>query len=1167
MKTSAGTGTLTPQQLAGVVPFGRYRIEELLGEGAMGSVYRAFDQTLKRPVALKIPKSKRDRTERARQRFLREAQSAAILLHRNICPVFDVGTIDGVDFIAMGFVAGRPLSDYIENQRTLSQRAVAVVIRKLALAMASAHEKGIVHRDLKPANIMIDSEKEPVIMDFGLAMQANESSITPEDLPAIENRENATRLTQAGAILGTPAYMSPEQVSGDPSAVGPQSDIYSLGVVSYEMLVGQIPFAGPPMSVFSQILNATPDFSHPECSELDPELQQICLKMMAKRGEDRYPDMKSVANALTDYLRGGSATETQTGTDSKDFAFATTIINRTPPDHKPVLPTFAANDATDRGRRNLKPWLLGASGILVALLLSLVLFSRDVPDESPRSTDNRASEVVGHAANEPASINTPSQTDIVQVGDPDLDSGSGSQNRPKSQSNPDEQLALAPPRDSSSTTSKSTKFVNAANSDPLPEGRPIDLLQMVDLSKHVYRGHWERQGHGVGCDESVDATLMAPVAVSGSYEVDLEFTRRTQNDGISLIGPMGEQPGSVVVSGFNGSVGGLSKVDGKSLKDLPESSGASVKPNSIENGRRHRLHVRVDRSPNTVAVNATLDGQRLVLWKGSTTAITDDPKFVLPCVDALGVRVGHSVVDIHKWELTVIRDAGEAYPLGDDFQNPITAAADAPPKEIRSECEEWNGKYYYVSKDELSLAQANAMARKWNARMLTISTDAEFQHWVQKSPGRKYWLSGWRRQGEKVWRDERNRPLQYFNWHRGQPQLRAGDLRLALFTGQAEAGYHDTPPGAPRLHVALEWGEEYAEATELAELKKSEELPTGRSVDLLEMVKLPDHVLRGHWEQRGDTVGCEASDDAMLMFPVAVEGSYEIDCEFTRRAGNENLAIIFPTGNHFGAVKLSAKGNRLSGLHSANGKELQDGSPAPGAGVKAGLVTNGQRCHLHIDVIQRGESLQVNALMNNQRFVLWKGSVDALTVYSHCVLPCHKAIGFLAHHSVVDIHKFELKVDRRSNAYQLGDDFETPITQVAAAPPKEILSQCIQRNGQYYYISNNAIEFKYAHQLAAKLNARLLTISSPEEERFFLDEGRGRKFWLSGWRREGDRVWRDERNRPLRYIGQWGPGQPQLGSHETRLQFSTKNDEKGFHDGNPTSPDIHAVLEWGEEHE
>ena len=209
--------------------FGRYQIFRALGKGAMGAVYLAEDTELKRLVAIKTPHFEDGPTGEQLERFYREARAAATLRHANICPVYDVGQIDGRHYISMAYIEGTPLSAFVRADRPQTDGQVLILIRKLALALADAHQHGVVHRDLKPANIMVDNKSEPVITDFGLARQ-----VRPDD---------EIRLTQSGVLLGTPAYMSPEQVEGEPEQIGPATDQYSLGVILYELLTGTLPLS------------------------------------------------------------------------------------------------------------------------------------------------------------------------------------------------------------------------------------------------------------------------------------------------------------------------------------------------------------------------------------------------------------------------------------------------------------------------------------------------------------------------------------------------------------------------------------------------------------------------------------------------------------------------------------------------------------------------------------------------------------------------------------------------------------------------------------------------------------------------------------------------------------------------------------------------------------
>jgi serine/threonine protein kinase/class 3 adenylate cyclase/tetratricopeptide (TPR) repeat protein len=269
---------------------GRYRLIRLLGRGGMGAVYLAHDTHLDRDVALKVPHFSAQQGE-LMQRFFREARAAGRLQHPNICPVFDVGEADGVYYLSMAFIDGEPLSARVKDYACRPPKEAAALVRLLALALEEAHAQGVVHRDLKPSNIMLNRRGEPVVMDFGLAREVH----------------NAANQTQAGMVLGTPAYMSPEQARGDVAAVGPGCDIYSLGVVLYELLTGRVPFQGHSLDVLAQHLRDEPPLPSTLRPELDVHIESICLKAMAKEPSQRFLRMADFAQSLAEYAAGGGA--------------------------------------------------------------------------------------------------------------------------------------------------------------------------------------------------------------------------------------------------------------------------------------------------------------------------------------------------------------------------------------------------------------------------------------------------------------------------------------------------------------------------------------------------------------------------------------------------------------------------------------------------------------------------------------------------------------------------------------------------------------------------------------------------------------------------------------------------------------------------------------------
>lgn len=279
--------------------FGRYAIQKVLGQGAMGAVYLAKDTQLDRDVALKIPKFGDENgvdDEELLARFYREARASATIRSLNICPVYDVGEIDGQHYITMAFIKGRPLKDYTQSKKSHPEKQIISTIRKLASGLAEAHKIGVVHRDLKPANIMVDENGEPVVMDFGLARRSSSDDV---------------QVTQSGAILGTPAYMSPEQIEGDQSVIGPQTDIYALGVIMYELITGEMPFKGSLITLISQIAANNPAKPSKLRKNIDPRLETICLKMMESDLGQRYQSMTEVADDLQDVLRNPGKQQTK----------------------------------------------------------------------------------------------------------------------------------------------------------------------------------------------------------------------------------------------------------------------------------------------------------------------------------------------------------------------------------------------------------------------------------------------------------------------------------------------------------------------------------------------------------------------------------------------------------------------------------------------------------------------------------------------------------------------------------------------------------------------------------------------------------------------------------------------------------------------------------------
>ena len=247
----------------------------------------AHDPQLDREVALKVAKASSLSTQKRVERFLREAKASAQLRHPNIVPVFDAGKDGERYYIAAAFIKGQTLEAALEKE-CFDGRRTAQVVRALAEALAYAHGEGIVHRDVKPANVMLDEKGQPLLMDFGLAAR----------------QEEAEKLTQEGAILGTPLYMAPEQARGQTGYPLPASDQYSLGIMLYEMLAGDTPFHGPPELVLANHLTVEPKPPGKVNPEVPRDLETICLKCLEKDADRRYASCQELADDLRRWLEG-----------------------------------------------------------------------------------------------------------------------------------------------------------------------------------------------------------------------------------------------------------------------------------------------------------------------------------------------------------------------------------------------------------------------------------------------------------------------------------------------------------------------------------------------------------------------------------------------------------------------------------------------------------------------------------------------------------------------------------------------------------------------------------------------------------------------------------------------------------------------------------------------
>ena len=372
---------------------GRYRIQRKLGAGGMADVYLAEDQELGRRVAIKILNGRHANDDQFIERFRREAKNAAALNHPNIVSIYDRGNAEDTYYIAMEFLDGRTLKELIVGRGAAPINVAIEYARQILSALRFAHRHGIVHRDIKPHNVLVDGEGRVKVTDFGIA------------------RAGTSQMTETGSIVGTAQYLSPEQARG--GEVDPRSDLYSLGIVLYELLTGKTPFDGDtPVEIAMKHLSNAPQPPSKLRPDIPRELDMVVLRALAKNPDDRYQSADEMEADLERVARGASVSATTSDTATQVLrrpaaaaaaASATAATMIAPPPSTAaagVPPTVVEEEeeyAEEGGERPLWPWLVAAGFVIAAIIAGFFVYQELSGPKANVPVNNYVNEQQSHA--------------------------------------------------------------------------------------------------------------------------------------------------------------------------------------------------------------------------------------------------------------------------------------------------------------------------------------------------------------------------------------------------------------------------------------------------------------------------------------------------------------------------------------------------------------------------------------------------------------------------------------------------------------------------------------------------------------------------------------------------------------------------------------------------
>ncbi len=559
--TDAALSFLAPaQQPDEIGRLGPYRILAVLGQGGMGMVFKAQDPALDRLCALKTMLPEVAKKPEMKERFLREARAAAQLEHDHIIPIYQVDEDRGVPYIAMPFLKGASLEDWFKQKQKgqagtpLTEPQILKLGREIARGLAAAHERGLVHRDIKPANIWLDATVggRVKILDFGLAR--------------LSEGTGDQQLTQSGTILGTPAYMAPEQAQGQ--KLDGRADLFSLGVVLYRLCTGELPFKGDnPYAVLSALALIEPPSVRELNPALSPALAELVRQMLVKNPAQRIASARDVVQKITAIERSlaGSSAAAAANPSPERMAESSQVVTApaaasAQETGKSQLPAGTGSEPTRSYRgpsasspaRRRWPLLVGAASLLVGLLLGSWIIFRDKGGKE----------------------GTPAKA---------ADGGSAEAVPPVKGPNPNPPLPRPP------------------NQRPV-----VSLLPLVELHRDTVKGKWASTAEGLLSDRNGVCVLEFPYRPpSGEYDFRLDFTCQAGRAEVNQFLARGDRSFSYVMGANVDKFFGLEMINGKACDEGP-----TVLTGSLSLNKRHRCTVHV----RNEFVAVEVDGTELTHW-------------------------------------------------------------------------------------------------------------------------------------------------------------------------------------------------------------------------------------------------------------------------------------------------------------------------------------------------------------------------------------------------------------------------------------------------------------------------------------------------------------------------------------------------------------------------